>query len=418
MATRTRKSASSKRSKQGGKTDARSASQKTEKYRFAKNVEGRATVAEREYRDYATSPLAETGQDPDVLLDVPVVKVDKIYLKLADLDAHVALKAQVLDLVTLDVGVDVHLGKLEIDIEGVEAQALLKVRLEHVVAIVDRVMTTIDRNPELVHSLSEAVQDVGAGAGDMVGEAGEAVEDVGEGAGETVPMLGKGAGEAVGQVGQGAGQAVGEVGEGAGEAVGEVGQGAGEAVGDVGEGAGQAVGNVDQLAGGLGQTVGQVGQSAGEAVGGLGQGAGEAASGLGEAVGDVGQAAGQLGQGAGQLAGGAAQGGNGDGSQPGSAGNGGGDLTAPSLAKEAAKAAARELGAAASDEAKELGLAATKKMMELGERRRERRAEKHHATPAAMKLAKESGLDIDSIDGSGADGRVTVPDVKQAVEEE
>src|SRR6478672_12831862 len=290
MATRTRKkSGSSKRSGSSSRSrssngsrskgDARSASQKTEKYRFAKNVEGEATVAEREYRDYATSPLAETGQDPDILLDVPVVKVDKIYLKVADLDAHVALKAQVLDLVSLDVGVDVHLGKLEIDIEGVEAQALLKVRLEHVAAIVDRVMTTIDRNPELVHSLSEAVQDVGAGAGDMVGEAGEAVEDVGEGAGQTVPMLGEGAGEAVSQVGEGAGQAVGEIGQGAGQAVGEVGEGAGQAVGQVGEGAGQAVG--------------EVGEGAGQAAQGVGEGAGQAVGNAGQLVGGLGQTLGQ-----------------------------------------------------------------------------------------------------------------------------
>jgi hypothetical protein len=408
------------------KADARSASQKTEKYRFAKNVEGRATVAEREYRDYATSPLAETGQDPDVLLDVPVLKVDKIFLKLADLDAHVALKAQVLDLVSLDVGVDIHLGKLEIDIEGVEAQALLKVRLDHVAAIVDRVMTTIDRNPELVHSLSEAVQDVGAGAGDMVGEAGEAVEDVGEGAGETVPMLGEGAGDAVSQVGQGAGkavgevgegagQAVGEVGEGAGQAVGDVGEGAGQAVGDVGEGAGQAVGNVDQLAGGLGQTVGQLGQGAGEAVGGLGQGAGQAVGGVGQAAGGLGQAAGQLGGAAGQLAGGGGQGqGGGDGAIPAGADS----VTAPKLAKEAAKAVAKEIGAAATDEAKDLGLAATRKVMELGERRRQRRADKHDATEAAMRQAKELGVDLDEIEGSGAEGRITVRDVKQAAKDQ
>ena len=380
-------------------TDTRSSSQKTDRYRFAKNVDGKATVAEREYRDYATGPLAKTGENPDVLVDVPVLKVDKIHLKLANIDAHVALKAQILDLVSLDVGIDVHLGKLEIDIEGVEAQALLKVRLEHVAAIVDRVMTTIDRNPELVHSLSEAVQDVGAGAGDMVGEAGEAVEDVGEGAGETVPMLGEGAGEAVSQVGQGAGQAVGEVGEGAGEAVGEVGEGAGEAVGGIGQGAGQAVG--------------EVGEGAGQAVGDVGEGAGQAAGNVDQLAGGLGQTVGQLGQGAGQLAGG-----DGDGAQAGSSGDGSGNLTAPKLAKEAAKAAAKELGSAASDEAKDLGLAATKKVMELGERRRERRAEKHHATPAAMKLAKESGLDIDSIEGSGADGRVIVSDVKQAVAEE
>ena len=32
-----------------------------------------------------------------------------------------------LDLVSLDVGIDVHLGKLEVTVEGVEAQAMLKV---------------------------------------------------------------------------------------------------------------------------------------------------------------------------------------------------------------------------------------------------------------------------------------------------
>jgi 2-oxoisovalerate dehydrogenase E2 component (dihydrolipoyl transacylase) len=55
---------------------------------------------------------------------------------------------------------------------------------------------------------------------------------------------------------------------------------------------------------------------------------------------------------------------------------------------------------------------------ELGEKRRERRAEKHHATEAAMRLAQESGLDIDEIEGSGAEGRITVRDVKQAIEDE
>ena len=55
-----------------------------------------------------------------------------------------------LDLVKLNVGVDVHLGKVRLDIKGVEAQALVKVRLDHVAAIVDRVLTTLDRNPELV----------------------------------------------------------------------------------------------------------------------------------------------------------------------------------------------------------------------------------------------------------------------------
>ena len=94
---------------------------------------------------------------------------------------------------------------------------------------------------------------------------------------------------------------------------------------------------------------------------------------------------------------------------------GGGDgLTAGKLAKEAAKIIAKELGAAASDEAKELGLAATHKAAELGERRRERRATKHHATEAALREAESAGIDLDDLEGSGAEGRITVKDVKAA----
>ena len=85
---------------------------------------------------------------------------------------------KVLDLVELSVGVDAYLGRVKLVITGVEAQALLKVRLDNVTAIIDRVLTTIDRNPQIIEKLvegvSSAVEDVGEGAG-------SAVEDVGEG---------------------------------------------------------------------------------------------------------------------------------------------------------------------------------------------------------------------------------------------
>src|ERR671911_306616 len=192
--------------------DSRPASQKAEKYRFAKNVEGLGTAAEREYQHYAEiDPWELDDELPDVLLDVPVVKLDSLHFELDNLDAHVSLNAYVLDLVKLKVGADVHLGRVRLDIRGVEAQALVKVRLDHVAAIVDRVMTTLDRNPELLESLGAAVEDVGEGAGD-------ALEFIGKGAGEGVGEIGEGAGRAVSGVGKGAGQAVGDVGEGAGEA--------------------------------------------------------------------------------------------------------------------------------------------------------------------------------------------------------
>jgi pyruvate/2-oxoglutarate dehydrogenase complex dihydrolipoamide acyltransferase (E2) component len=88
----------------------------------------------------------------------------------------------------------------------------------------------------------------------------------------------------------------------------------------------------------------------------------------------------------------------------------------------AAKREAKEVGSAAKQEAKDLGVTATRKatekVMELSERRRRKRAEKHNATEAAMQQASELGVDLDQIKGSGAEGRITVRDVKQAADKQ
>ncbi|TGB09644.1 hypothetical protein E4099_13430, partial [Streptomyces palmae] len=133
--------------------------------------------------------VRKSGADsaPDVFLDVPLLKVDQIDLDVEDLRAHVSLQAEVLDLLKLNVGADVSLGRVHLGISGVEAQAQLKVRLDNVALIINRVLTTLDRNPrileELAGGLGSAVRDVGGGAGHAVGEigtgAGRAVEDVG-----------------------------------------------------------------------------------------------------------------------------------------------------------------------------------------------------------------------------------------------
>jgi pyruvate/2-oxoglutarate dehydrogenase complex dihydrolipoamide acyltransferase (E2) component len=77
---------------------------------------------------------------------------------------------------------------------------------------------------------------------------------------------------------------------------------------------------------------------------------------------------------------------------------------------------AREIGHAASDEARDLGLAATRKVRELGERREQRRADKYHATEAAIRMADELGIDLTRLEGTGSEGRITVKDVREAQE--
>ncbi|HKH64205.1 MAG TPA: E3 binding domain-containing protein [Solirubrobacterales bacterium] len=348
-----------------------------------RNQGGDKTIPERMYEDYTVIDPVEISDtdEPDVIVDIPVVKVDEIHFELDDLMARVSLHAEVLDLVKLSVGVHVELGKVELNIKGVEAQALMRARLDHVTAIIDRVLTTLDRNPDVLKEIAKSLKPVTEGAGKAVGEVGE------------------GANKAVGQIGEGAGSAVEDVGEGAGGAVKDVGKGAGGAVEDVGGGAGKAVGEVGE---GANKAVGQVGEGAGQAVGGLGEGAGDALGGVGGLAGLAG------------AAGGGGSGGGGNGGGNGGGGNGGEGISGGQLAKAIAKVVAKELGSAASDEAKDIGLAATHKAMELGERRRQRRAEKHNATAAALRKAEEHGVDVDHVEGTGAEGRVTVHDVEKA----
>src|SRR5688500_15779184 len=163
---------------------------------------------QEQYDDYSIVDPSEIPDGPDVLVDVPVAKVDKIDIEVDDLRAQVAVRAEVRELVQLNVGAQARLGKVELAIEGVEAQALLKSRLDRVSGILGRVLLSLDRNPELLESVGRAVEDVGGGTGRLLSESGKAVEEVGEGAGQALPEIGQGANQALGQVGQGAGQAV------------------------------------------------------------------------------------------------------------------------------------------------------------------------------------------------------------------
>ena len=162
-----------------------------------------------EFEDYSIVDPAEIPDGPDVLVDVPVVKVDDIDIEVDDLCAQIALTAEVRDLVELSVGAEATLGKVELKIEGVEAQALLTARLDNVRAILARVLTSLDRNPELLESVGRAAENVGGGAGRMLSETGDAVQGVGQGAGQALPQLGQGAGQAVSGVGQGVQQGLG-----------------------------------------------------------------------------------------------------------------------------------------------------------------------------------------------------------------
>ena len=99
---------------------------------------------------------AATG-DPDVLLDVPNLSVDEINLEVENLRAKVSLDARLANLLQLTAGADVGIDKVKLTIKGVRAEVLLKVRLDNVNSIIDRTLTTIDRNPQILERLLTTV---------------------------------------------------------------------------------------------------------------------------------------------------------------------------------------------------------------------------------------------------------------------
>jgi DNA anti-recombination protein RmuC len=108
--------------------------------------------------DYEVTDVSQS-QEPDVLLDVNELEVDKLTLEVDDLRAHVSLMAELANLLRLSVGVDATLARVKLDIEGVEANVLLKVRLEHVRAILEKALDTIAQHPEILETLSQTLSE-------------------------------------------------------------------------------------------------------------------------------------------------------------------------------------------------------------------------------------------------------------------
>jgi hypothetical protein len=93
----------------------------------------------------------------DVILEIPELSVDSIGLTVQDVRAHVSLDANAMNFVQITAGVDVGIKKVQLSISGVLAEAYLYVDLDNVARIVDRVVLTLDRNPQILTQVLQAV---------------------------------------------------------------------------------------------------------------------------------------------------------------------------------------------------------------------------------------------------------------------
>jgi len=111
----------------------------------------------------AYTATTSTTPNRDVILEIPELSVDSIGLTVADVRAHVALDANAMNLVQVTAGVDVGIKKVQLGIVGVLAEAYLYVDLDNVAKIVNRVVQTLDRNPQILIQVLKTV-DTGVNA--------------------------------------------------------------------------------------------------------------------------------------------------------------------------------------------------------------------------------------------------------------
>jgi hypothetical protein len=104
----------------------------------------------------------------DVVLDIPNLCVNRVFLKVDSVTAKLNLNARVSNLVRIDAGADVLIGNVDLTIQGVRAQALLLVDLDDVYYIVDNTLTFVDNHPEIVQQLGSTLQNTVGAVGGLV----------------------------------------------------------------------------------------------------------------------------------------------------------------------------------------------------------------------------------------------------------
>lgn len=88
-----------------------------------------------------------SAEGPDVELHVPKASVEKVSLDVENLQTRLDIDTKVASAVQIHAGVAATVQKLKLELEGVEAETHLLVRLNRVAEIMEHALGTIDRNP-------------------------------------------------------------------------------------------------------------------------------------------------------------------------------------------------------------------------------------------------------------------------------
>jgi hypothetical protein len=130
------------------------------------------------------------ADEPDVWVNVPDLHVGELNIDVGHLDAQLALRTQVAGLLSLTAGVQVSVDDVKIELKDVNGKAELKVRLQNTYNILDRTLTTLDENPEILKGTLETADTAVQGVGKEATRPGGAVKELTSGVGDTLGNIG------------------------------------------------------------------------------------------------------------------------------------------------------------------------------------------------------------------------------------
>src|SRR5919107_746886 len=154
-------------------------------------VEDGRTSPDQGYAAPHTEDHGESYGDPDVLLDVPKLNIDEVDLEIEELEVRVALRADLADLVQINIGLEAEVGEMKLGVKGVEAQLQLKARLDNVRAIFSEVLASLQHSPQFFRQALETVHQTAGAQEDTMPDT-EVVEETSDVPG---PPAGGGGGE-------------------------------------------------------------------------------------------------------------------------------------------------------------------------------------------------------------------------------
>lgn len=91
----------------------------------------------------------ETDNESDMTLKVPSLKAGRVNMDAENLKFSISVKAQLSNFSNIEIGTDIHIDKIKLDVDSLEAEALFTAKLKKIETIFIKALESLDKNPEL-----------------------------------------------------------------------------------------------------------------------------------------------------------------------------------------------------------------------------------------------------------------------------